>query len=88
QESRELAASWSWRQVSDSAGATADSLDIVTFQNGLATEAMALRTFARVYGASILTPARFTETGSVAVAGDPQVGVVTIGRFPSGFDET
>ncbi|MBY5325881.1 ketopantoate reductase family protein [Rhizobium leguminosarum] len=81
-------ASWSWRPVSDSGGATAARLPVVTFQNGLATEAIALRTFARVYGASILTPARFTETGCVAVAGDPQVGVVTIGRFPSGSDET
>lgn len=61
---------------------------MVTFQNGLATEALALRTFANVYGASILTPARFTQTGAVAVGGNPQVGVVTIGRFPAGSDET
>ena len=81
-------ASWSWRPVSGSEGATATHLPVVTFQNGLATEAIALRTFARVYGASILTPARFTETGSVAAAGDPQVGVVTVGRFPTGSDET
>ena len=81
-------ASWSWRPVADSGGATATQLPVVTFQNGLATEAIALRTFARVYGASILTPARFTETGSVAAAGDPQVGVVTVGRFPTGSDET
>ena len=79
---------WSWRQVSDSGGAIAAHLPVVTFQNGLATEAIALRTFARVYGASILTPARFTETGNVVAAGDPQVGVVTIGRFPTGSDET
>lgn len=67
---------------------TATQLPVVTFQNGLATEALALRTFANVYGASILTPARFTQTGAVAAAGNPQVGVVTIGRFPAGSDET
>ncbi len=77
---------WSWQAVSDATAA--DTRPIVTFQNGLATEAAAFRTFAHVYGASILTPARFTETGTVVVAGDPQVGVVTVGRFPQGQDET
>jgi len=36
-------ASWSRRQVSGSGGATATCLPVVTFQNGLATEAIALR---------------------------------------------
>lgn len=81
-------ADWSWRQVQGAEGATAAQLPLVTFQNGLATEALALRTFANVYGASILTPARFTQTGAVAAAGNPQVGVVTIGRFPAGSDDT
>jgi 2-dehydropantoate 2-reductase len=80
---------WSWRDVPGPVGAVAaTSLPVVTFQNGLATETAALRTFAHVYGASILTPARFTETGKVVVGGDPQVGVVTVGRFPSGRDAT
>lgn len=81
-------ADWSWRQVRGAEGATAAQLPLVTFQNGLATEALALRTFANVYGASILTPARFTQTGAVAATGNPQVGVVTIGRFPAGSDDT
>lgn len=81
-------ADWSWRQVRGAEDATAAQLPLVTFQNGLATEALALRTFANVYGASILTPARFTQTGAVAAAGNPQVGVVTIGRFPAGSDDT
>ncbi len=79
---------WSWRSVSGTADPAAAILPIVTFQNGLATEALALRTFAHVYGASIMTPARFTETGSVVCGGAPEVGVVTIGRFPRGLDET
>lgn len=77
---------WSWRRVGHSTAAA--SLPIVTFQNGLATEAAALRTFANVYGASILTPARFTETGTVVVGGQPQLGIVSVGRFPAGRDET
>lgn len=79
---------WSWRGVANSSSPVAVSLPVVTFQNGLATEEAALRTFSHVYGASILTPARFTETGKVVVGGDPEVGVVTVGRFPSGRDET
>ncbi|KAA1176575.1 ketopantoate reductase family protein [Rhizobium tropici] len=79
---------WSWRPVSGATTTTAANLPVVTFQNGLAAEAFALRTFDRVYGASIITPARFTETGKVAVSGDPQVGVVTVGRFPLSRDET
>jgi 2-dehydropantoate 2-reductase len=79
---------WSWRNVANVTGSAAETLPIVTFQNGLATEAAALRTFAKVYGVSILTPTRFTETGQVVAGGNPQVGVVTVGRFPAGVDAT
>ncbi|NTJ44585.1 ketopantoate reductase family protein [Agrobacterium larrymoorei] len=86
QDAASALAFWSWQAVTE-ATLAASSLPVVTFQNGLATEAFALRTFARVYGASIMTPARFTETGKIAVAGDPYVGIVTIGRFPEGRDD-
>ncbi|OLP57299.1 2-dehydropantoate 2-reductase [Rhizobium rhizosphaerae] len=88
QDAADALAFWSWRNVIDSGAPAALSLPVVTFQNGLATEAAALRTFARVYGASILTPARFIETGTVTVAAEPQLGIVTVGRFPTGNDET
>ncbi len=87
QDAASALAFWSWRSVGNSIKAAAESLPVVTFQNGLATETIALRTFARVYAASILTPARFTETGKVVAGGDPEVGVVTIGRFPRGRDD-
>ncbi|MFB9948335.1 ketopantoate reductase family protein [Rhizobium puerariae] len=86
QDAAEALAFWAWHPVDGSGVLTASRLPLVTFQNGLATEAIALRTFANVYGASILTPARFTETGKVVVGGDPQVAVVTIGRYPHGSD--
>ncbi len=79
---------WSWQKVTGSPHPAAAILPIVTFQNGLATEAAALRTFAHVYGASIRIPARFTETGQVVVGSQPQLGIVTIGRFPFGRDAT
>ncbi|XUY30161.1 ketopantoate reductase family protein (plasmid) [Agrobacterium sp. rho-8.1] len=87
QDATDALAYWSWRTIADTQSAAATTLPIVTFQNGVATEAAALRTFSRVYGASILTPARFTETGKVVVGGDPQVGIVTVGHFPFGEDE-
>ncbi|SCB28443.1 ketopantoate reductase family protein [Rhizobium hainanense] len=88
QDAAETLAFWAWRPIDHSQGLTASALPIVTFQNGLATEATALRLFSNVYGASILTPARFTETGHVVVGGDPQVAIVTVGRYPHGTDET
>jgi 2-dehydropantoate 2-reductase len=88
QDAASALAFWSWRSVSGSKAPASVILPIVTFQNGLSTETAALRTFAHVYGASILTPARFTETGTVVVGGVPQLGIVTVGRFPHGRDKT
>lgn len=83
---------WAWRDVegADPAGLAglASELPLVTLQNGLAAEDIALRRFARVYAASILVPARYTVTGEVAVDAAPNVGVVTLGRYPEGLDDT
>lgn len=74
-------AEWSTRPVGDRTAAT---LPIVTLQNGLDAERSALRRFDRVYGASILTPARFTQPGEVVLGSVPVVGVVTLGRADGG----
>lgn len=88
QDVAETVADWAWRPVEETDGGTAAStLPIVTFQNGLAAESIALRVFANVYGASILTPTRFTETGVVVAGGHPQVAVATVGRYPRGADD-
>jgi 2-dehydropantoate 2-reductase len=77
---------WAWRDVES--GGLASGLPVVTFQNGLAAEDIALRRFDRVYAASIIVPARYTVTGEVVVGGEPNIGIVTVGRYPSGLDET
>lgn len=77
---------WAWRDV-DGAG-FASELPLVTLQNGLAAEDIALRRFSRLYAASILVPARYTVTGEVTVAAEPDVGVVSLGRYPQGLDDT
>jgi 2-dehydropantoate 2-reductase len=78
---------WAWREVEGTASGTAADLPLITLQNGLAAEDIALRHFKHVYGASVLTPARYTELGTVVVGAAPHVAVVTIGRYPSGVDE-
>ncbi|CDZ41288.1 Ketopantoate reductase ApbA/PanE domain protein [Neorhizobium galegae bv. officinalis] len=60
----------------------------MTLQNGLAAEDIALRRFDRVYAASIRIPARYTVTGEVVVGGEPNVGIVALGRYPEGLDDT
>jgi 2-dehydropantoate 2-reductase len=75
---------WASRELEGS-GVAAD-LPLVTFQNGLSSEDLALRRFSHVYAASIMVPARFTEIGEVVVAGEPQLGIVTLGRYPQGLD--
>lgn len=77
---------WAWREVEG--GGFAADLPLVTFQNGLAAEDIALRRFSRIYAASILIPARFTVTGEVVVAGAPNPGIISLGRYPNGLDET
>ncbi|MCD7109659.1 ketopantoate reductase family protein [Rhizobium sp. DKSPLA3] len=77
---------WAWQPVEG--GGLAADLPLVTLQNGLAAEDIALRRFARVYAASIKIPARYTVTGEVVVGGAPNLGIVTLGLYPHGLDDT
>ncbi|MDQ0456728.1 ketopantoate reductase family protein [Rhizobium paknamense] len=86
QDAEAATAFWAWQPV-EGGGVSAD-LPLVTFQNGLASEDIALRRFSRVYAASIKVPARFTEIGEVVVGGAPQPGIITLGRYPGGLDPT
>jgi 2-dehydropantoate 2-reductase len=77
---------WAWQPVEG--GGLAVDLPIVTFQNGLATEDLALRRFARVYGATIAIAASFTTPGEIVSPSlPPAVGAVWLGRYPSGLDD-
>ncbi|HLS77573.1 MAG TPA: 2-dehydropantoate 2-reductase N-terminal domain-containing protein [Nocardia sp.] len=78
---------WAWQPVAGAPGRTAADLPVITLQNGLDAERIALRRFAHVWGASLLTPARFTVIGEVVSGAAGPVGVLTIGRYPSGSDE-
>jgi 2-dehydropantoate 2-reductase len=77
---------WAWQPVEG--GGVAADLPIVTLQNGLATEDLALRRFARVYGATIAIAASFTTPGEIVSPSlPPTVGAVWLGRHPCGSDD-
>lgn len=61
---------------------------VVCVQNGVENERLALRRFPNVYGISVMLPATFLEPGVVTGEGTPDLGVLDIGRSPSGVDDT
>lgn len=76
---------WAWQPVlGEGKKRTAAELPVLTMQNGMAAERIALRWFSQVYGASINTPARFTQVGQIVVGGHPEPGLIVVGRYPCG----
>jgi 2-dehydropantoate 2-reductase len=61
---------------------------IVCAQNGVANEAAALRRFERVYGVFVWLPAQHLDPGVIQIFCAPVQGVLAVGRYPSGADET
>lgn len=61
---------------------------IVCFTNGIATEAAALRLFARTYAVCVMLPATHLEPGVVVASCHPTPAILDIGRFPGGTDAT
>ncbi|GGV83626.1 2-dehydropantoate 2-reductase [Streptomyces gelaticus] len=78
---------WSVRPVAG--GATAgERLPLICAQNGVESERLALRRFRRVYGVCVWLPATFVRPGEVSAAGTPLTGILHLGRYPAGTDET
>lgn len=61
---------------------------IVCLQNGVASERMALRRFANVYGVCVMCPAGHLEPGVVQAWSTPVTGLLDLGRYPAGADAT
>ncbi|GAA1263559.1 2-dehydropantoate 2-reductase [Planotetraspora silvatica] len=78
---------WADRPV-DGGGTAAERLPLVCAQNAVENERVALRRFARVYGMCVWLPALHLEPGIVATYGRPLSGMLPIGRYPQGVDET
>jgi len=62
------------------------SLPLLTTQNGLETERIALRYFASVIGGVLALPATYVQPGVVVAPGAPSVGLGWIGAFPARDD--
>lgn len=77
----------------DTAGALIDlrsaapiTTPVVCVQNAVENERIALRLFPHVYGAVVMAPTAHLEPGIVQAYGTRGVGVIDVGRYPSGVD--
>ena len=61
---------------------------VACVQNGVANERMALRYFAQVQAVCVMFPTTHLTPGAVAVHSAPVPGILHLGRYPSGVDET
>ncbi len=57
-------------------------------QNGVESPRLALRRFRHVYGVCVWLPSTFVEPGIVSAAGSPLTGILHLGRYPHGTDDT
>ena len=80
-------AQWAPRPVrlADGAATTAgSSIPVLTLQNGLEAERIALRRFRSVIGGVLWLPASYVRVGEVSAPGWPAAGVVWLGAYPGG----
>jgi 2-dehydropantoate 2-reductase len=61
---------------------------VACLQNGVENERIALRLFAHVYGVCVVLPADHLEPGVVQSFSAPIPGLLDVGRYPSGTDDT
>jgi 2-dehydropantoate 2-reductase len=72
----------------DDVHACCPDVAVVCAQNGVSNEREALRRFARVYGVCVMFPTSFVEPGVVQATSAPVSGLLDIGRYPDGVDDT
>ena len=89
QDAEVVIADWAWRPVRFPDGSkrpASTCLPVLTTQNGLETERIALRRFATVFAGVLWVPATYVRAGEVISAGAPAVGVIWLGKYPAGAD--
>jgi 2-dehydropantoate 2-reductase len=87
QDSVAVLTEWARRPVAG-AGSAGQDLPVICAQNGVANERFALRRFRRAYGMCVWLPATHVAPGEVAAYGQPLAGLLWVGRYPAGTDET
>ena len=78
---------WAPRPVTGG-GTAGERLPLLCAQNGVENERLALRMFRRVYGVCVWMPSTHLEPGLVAAPCAPYTGILSVGRYPSGEDDT
>ncbi|MCX4626842.1 MULTISPECIES: ketopantoate reductase family protein [unclassified Streptomyces] len=82
-----IAALDAWGDAEVAGGGTAaQRLPVLCAQNGVESERLALRRFARVYGVCVWLPATFLEPGEVSALCAPLTGILHIGLAAGGAD--
>ncbi|MFJ8079939.1 ketopantoate reductase family protein [Streptomyces sp. NPDC096205] len=87
QDSAAALAAWAPRPVAGG-GTAAERLPLLCAQNGVESQRLALRLFRRVYGVCVWLPCTYVEPGVVSAGGTPLTGILHLGRFPHGTDDT
>jgi 2-dehydropantoate 2-reductase len=87
QDSEAALDAWAWQPVAGG-GVAAHTLPVFCAQNGVASERIALRRFRHVYGVSVWLPATHLEPGAIEAQGSPMTGLLPVGQYPAGTDET
>ncbi|WBP86130.1 ketopantoate reductase family protein [Kitasatospora cathayae] len=79
---------WADQPVGPDGGRAGARLPLVCLQNGVENERLALRHFRRVYGAMVVLPAAYLTPGEVRTWRGPRTGLLVLGRYPGGADDT
>ncbi|MET9730720.1 2-dehydropantoate 2-reductase N-terminal domain-containing protein [Streptomyces sp. NPDC006458] len=87
QDSAAALAAWAPRPVTGG-GTAAERLPLLCAQNGVESQRLALRLFRHVHGVCVWLPCTYAEPGAVSAAGTPLTGILHLGRFPHGTDDT
>ncbi|MGF7237560.1 MAG: 2-dehydropantoate 2-reductase N-terminal domain-containing protein, partial [Frankia sp.] len=86
QDVESVVAEWAWREVhrpGRAPSSAAAAVPVVTLQNGLETDRIALRRFATVFAGVLGLPASYVEPGEVVSPAAPAVGAVWAGVYPA-----
>lgn len=74
--------------VDDLARAAPEGVPVVCAQNGVENERVAARVLPDVYAMSVMLPATHLHPGAVDANSTPLTGLLDLGRYPDGVDDT
>ncbi len=82
---------WAWLPLEGASGVEpgdlAADLPLVVMQNGVASESLALRRFARVISVGTIVPASYMEPGEIVSLTQPKAGFLQVGALSTRLEE-